>query len=67
MKTVKLFLPGEIISWGGGGGSGVQTPLENHKAKWFLSNIGSDPLENNKATKPVFNAGPSSELQRKAI
>ena len=25
--------------------------LENHKAKWFLSNTGTDLLENHKATK----------------
>ena len=30
-------------------------PLNNHKAKGFLSNTGLDPLENHKATKPAFN------------
>ena len=32
-----------------------RTPLNNHKAIGFFSNTGPDPLENNKATKPVFN------------
>ena len=35
------------------GGQGVQNPLENHKAIGFLSNTGSDPLENHKDTKPT--------------
>ena len=37
----------------GGGGQGVWTPLpplENHKAKGFLSNTGPDSLENHKAS-----------------
>ena len=33
--------------------------LENHKTIGFLTNTGPDPLENHKATKPAFNAGPS--------
>ena len=41
----------------GGIGSG---PLENNKFLGFLSNTGPDHLENYKATKPVFNVGPSS-------
>ena len=45
---------------------GVRT-LENHKAKGFLSNTGSDPLENHKGTKPAFNVGPTSARQRNAI
>ena len=31
---------------------------------WFLSNTGPDPLENYEATKPAFNVGPSSAIQR---
>ena len=31
-----------------------------HKAVEFLSNTGPDPLNNHKATKLAFNAGPSS-------
>ena len=38
---------------------------ENHRNKEFLGNTGPDPLENHKATKPAFNAGPSSACQRK--
>ena len=44
------------------GGQGVRTPLENHKNIGFLSNTGPDPFKNHKATKPAFNAGPSSAL-----
>ena len=33
---------------------------KNHKSIGFLSNTGSDPLNNHKATKPAFNVGPSS-------
>ena len=33
----------------------------------ILSNTGPDPLINQKATKPVFNVGPSSARQRNAI
>ena len=41
---------------GGTGGTDPHPPhLENHKAIGFLSNIGPDPLENHKATKPAFN------------
>ena len=43
----------------GGGGSGL--PLNNHKAIGFLSKTGPDILENHKATKLVFNVGPSIE------
>ena len=42
------------------GGQGVLTPLKNHKNIGFLSNTGSDPLKNHKATKPTFNVGQSS-------
>ena len=37
---------------GGGGGTGVQTPLENHKNIGFLINTGLDHLKNHKANKP---------------
>ena len=51
------------------GGQGVPTPppLKNHQNIVFLSNTGPDPLENQKATKPVFNVGPSKARQRNAI
>ena len=40
-------------------GKGFGSPLlKNHKAIGFLSNIGVDPLENHKTTKPAFNVGP---------
>ena len=50
-------------------GPGVRTPApqENLKNIGFLSNIGPDPLKNHKATKHVFNVGPSSARQRNAI
>ena len=38
-------------------GGGVPDPVENHKAKGFLTNTGSDPLKNHKATKPAFSDG----------
>ena len=31
---------------------GPPPPLKTHKNKWFLSNSGTDPLSNHKATKP---------------
>ena len=40
-------------------GAGGPNPLENHKNIGFLSNTGSDPLNNHKATKAAFNVGPS--------
>ena len=40
------------------GGPGP-TP-KTHKFIGYLSNTGPDPLENNKAIKPVFNVGPPS-------
>ena len=46
---------------------GVQTSLEYHKAIGFLSNTGPDPMENHKATKPAFNVGPLSALQRNTV
>ena len=33
------------------------TALEKHKNIGFLSNTGSDPLENHKATKPALMSG----------
>ena len=44
----------------GSGDSDHTPPPKNHKAIWFLSNTGPDPLENHKATKTAFNVGPSS-------
>ena len=53
---------------GGGGGRGSGPPLENNKTIGFLSNTGPDPLKiTGKATKPAFNAEPSSANQRNAI
>ena len=52
---------------GSRGGFGVGTPLENHKALGFLSSTDWDPLENNEATKPAFNVGPSLTHPRNAI
>ena len=46
-------------SRGGDRGSGSPPPLKNHKNLGFLSNTGRDPLKNYKATKPVFNVGPT--------
>ena len=49
---------------GGGGGQGIRTPLKNQKFIGLPSNIGPDPLKNDKATKPAFNVGhyrPASE------
>ena len=48
---------------GGGKWSGHPPPLKNHKAIGYLSNTSPDPLENQKATKPAFNVGPSSAGQ----
>ena len=42
-------------------------PLENHNHIGFLSNTGTDPFKNHKATKPAFNVWPSSARQRNAI
>ena len=38
--------------------------LKNHKNIGFLSNSGSDSLNNYEATEPAFNIGPSSARQR---
>ena len=42
----------------GGGGQEVWIPLKNHKNIVLHSNIGPDPLTNQKATKPAFHDGP---------
>ena len=49
------------------GGTGGPDPLKNHKNIGFLSNTGPDSLENHQATKPEFNAWPSSARQPNAI
>ena len=41
--------------------------MKNHKNIGFLSNTGSTPPKNHKATKPAFNVAPSSDRQRNAI
>ena len=47
-----------------GAGGPDPPPLKNHNDIGFLSNNCSDPLENQKATKPAFNdVGPSSAHQ----
>ena len=52
----------------GGGGTGGPDPAEKPpKNLGFLSNTGSDPLKNHKATKPVFNIGSTSARKRNAI
>ena len=40
---------------------------EKSQNKGFLSNTGPDPLNNHKATKQVFNVGPSWARQQNAI
>ena len=47
-----------------GATGGPDPPAKNHKNIGFHINTGPDPL---KATKPVFNFGPSSARQRNAI
>ena len=42
-------------------------PIENHKNTVVFSNAVPGPLENQKATKPALNVGPSSAGQRNAI
>ena len=58
-----------LIQRMGGLGSGptAPPPSETIKAIDFLYEIGLDPLENHKATKPAFNVGPSLARQRNAI
>ena len=54
---------GDICSWADlEGGQGVRTPLKTHKNIGFHSNTGPNPLKNQKAIKPVFNVGPSSQF-----
>ena len=40
------------------GGWEVLTPLENHKAIGFLSNLGPGPMENHEAVGFLSNLGP---------
>ena len=49
-----------------GGVTGGTDPPERSQ-KGFLGNIGPDPLENRKATRPEFNVRPSSGHQRNTI
>ena len=53
----------------GGGDRGSGSLQRNQKAIGFLSNTGpdSDPLKIHKATKPTFNAEPSSECHLNGI
>ena len=56
---------------GGGGGQGAPDPpppppMENHKNIVFFCSTGLDPLNNHKATKPVFNVGPSLKKDNQA-
>ena len=55
--------PGYIITMG----LDPSTTVGNHENIGFLSNIGSDPLENHKTTKQSFNVEPLSARQRNAI
>ena len=49
----------------GRGTEDLDPPLpESHKNIGFSSSTGPDPLKNRKATKPVFNVGPSLARQR---
>ena len=43
---------------GSRGGQGVRTPLKIHENIWVVSNTGTGPLNNHKATRPAFNIGP---------
>ena len=52
-----VIMGGSREGGGGGGGQGVQTPLKNNRKYGFFNNTGLDPLENHKATKPVFHDG----------
>ena len=61
------------VAWtdqeGGGGAGGAEDPSPPEKLKTlgYLNNTGLDPLKNHKATKPVFNVGPSSACQQNTI
>ena len=52
---------------GGAGDLPPPPPLKNHKNIGFLSNTDPDPLENHKATKPAFNAGPTAACKQNTI
>ena len=62
---IGLFMRGS--RGGGGGGRGSGPHLKNYKNIGFVSITGPDPLKIHKATKPAFNAGPSSTRKRNAI
>ena len=51
------------------GGTGGQDPptLKNHRNIGYLCSTGQDNPNNQKATKPAFNVGPSSACQQNAI
>ena len=49
--------------WGGGIGGPDPSEKNTHTNLGLLSNTGSDPLKNHKATKLEFNVGPSSARQ----
>ena len=51
----------------GGGGAGSPDPTEKSQNIGLFSNIDPAPLKNHKATKQVFNVGPSSACQQTAI
>ena len=60
----------QLLMCGSRGGTGCPEPpphLKKHKFIGFLSNIGPDPLENYKATKPAVNVVPLSARQWNAI
>ena len=48
-------------------GTGVRTPLKNHKNLVFLSNADPDLLKNHKSTEPAFSVGSKSARQQNAI
>ena len=52
---------------GSGGGTGGPDPPKKSQKIGLHSKTGADHLNNHKATKPVFNVGPSSARQRNPI
>ena len=52
---------------GGDRGSRPPPPPRKITKIGFLSNTGTDPLKNRKATRPEFNVRPSSGRQQNAI
>ena len=66
-KYPSCYIPWADPEGDRGGGPDPPPPRKITKIKDFLSNTGPDPLENPKATKPEFNAWPSSARQRNAI